>query len=191
MRLEILPRPLSYISRLESRSTDNIKLVVIHCTELPDLGTARTWGEKEAHPDSGTGNSGHFYIDRDGSVEEWVPVSRVAHHVRGQNQNSIGVELVNNGRYPNWFHSAHQLMAEPYPHAQIQALIDLLHGLTIKLPALAHIAGHEDLDVALVPADDNPNTMIRRKLDPGPHFPWQDVLSGVPLERFATSTLSR
>lgn len=186
MALKILPRPLSYIEQLDSRSTDNIDLVVIHCTELPDLDIARTWGEREIHPDSQSGNSGHFYIDRDGSIEEWVPAGRVAHHVRGLNSQSIGIELVNTGRYPHWFHTDHQQMTEPYPPPQIQALVVLLSDLSVKLPALVKIAGHEDLDTALIPADDNPGIMIRRKLDPGPCFPWQDVLSRVPLTRFTS-----
>jgi len=184
MPLEVLSRPLAYVARLAQRSTDNINLVVIHCTELPDLGKARTWGEKAIYADSCTGNSGHFYIDRDGSVEKWVPISRVAHHVRGHNPKSIGIELINAGRYPDWFHSTQQQMTEPYPPAQIQALVVLLHDLKVKLPKLEQIAGHEDLDTTLIPADDNPNIMIRRKLDPGPCFPWQTVLAGLPLERF-------
>ncbi|MCK5307450.1 MAG: N-acetylmuramoyl-L-alanine amidase, partial [Zetaproteobacteria bacterium] len=106
MSLEIRQNPLSYTRRLENRDTNSIKLVVIHCTELPDLAMARVWGEKEIHPESHTGNSGHFYIDRDGSVEQWVPLDRIAHHVRGHNPLSIGIELINNGRYPDWFHSA-------------------------------------------------------------------------------------
>jgi len=186
MTLEILPRPLPYIERLESRSTNSINLVVIHCTELPDLAAARSWGEKEIHPASRTGNCGHFYIDRDGGIEEWVPASRVAHHTRGHNAKSIGVELVNSGRYPDWFHSGHQKMTETYPSVQIKSLVVLLNDLTVKLPGLAQITGHEDLDTALIPADNNPDIMIRRKLDPGPRFPWHEVLSGIPLKRFST-----
>jgi len=186
MTLEILPRPLSYVAQLESRNTACINLVVIHCTELPDLDTARTWGEKVIHPDSRTGNSGHFYIDRDGSIEEWVPAIHVAHHVRGYNQKSIGIELINNGRYPGWFNSRHQQMTEPYPLAQIQALVVLLRALTVKLSGLVQVTGHDALDTALIPADDNPNIMIRRKLDPGPCFPWQAVLSEVSLDYFTT-----
>jgi len=183
MTLEILSRPLSYVDQLESRSTDCINLVVIHCTELPDLETARVYGEKEMHVISHTGNSGHFYIDRDGSTEEWVPVHRVAHHVRGLNSESIGIELVNNGRYPDWFHSGHQQMTEAYPPAQIQALISLLNDLAERLPGLTQIAGHEALDTKLIAADDNPDIMINRKLDPGVHFPWKGVLSAVSLDR--------
>jgi len=186
MTVHIIPRPLSYVDRLESRGTDCINLVVIHCTELPDLATARTWGEKIANPLSRTGNSGHFYIDRDGSIEEWVPTNRVAHHVRDHNPGSIGIELVNNGRYPKWYNEGHQQMTESYPQTQIQALLVLLDDLAEKLPALKQIAGHEDLDTALIPADDNPRQMIRRKLDPGPCFPWQDVLSGVSLKQLIT-----
>jgi len=188
MVLKILPRPLPYFKRLEYRSIESIRLVVLHCTELPDLNTARTWGEKEIHAVSRTGNSGHFYIDRDGLIEEWVPINRIAHHVGGYNPTSIGIELVNDGRYPDWFHSGHQRMTEPYPHTQIKALMFLLHDLCKKLPGLAQIAGHEDLDITLIPADDNPNLMIRRKLDPGPRFPWQDVLCGVALKRYGVKT---
>ena len=127
--IKILQRPLHYLEHLESRGTDDISLVVIHCTELPDMAMARTWGEKELYPDSNTGNSGHFYIDRDGSIEQWVPVSRVAHHVRGFNPQSIGIELINNGRYPDWFLTGHQQMSEPYPDLQIEALATLLNHL--------------------------------------------------------------
>ncbi len=100
MSLDIRQRPLPYVERLENRYTDEIDLVVIHCTELPDLAMARVYGEREHYPETRTGNSGHFYIDRDGRIEQWVPLDRVAHHVRGFNPHSIGIELVNNGRYP-------------------------------------------------------------------------------------------
>jgi N-acetylmuramoyl-L-alanine amidase len=183
MSFEIVARPLSYIERLENRNTDCIELVVIHCTELPDLDMARTWGKKIVHTESQTGNSGHFYIERDGHAEEWVPAEYVAHHVRGRNENSLGIELVNTGRYPNWFHTTDQQMTERYPRAQINALIILISELCVKFPMLRQIAGHEDLDTTMIPADDDPAIMINRKLDPGPCFPWQDVLSRVPLKR--------
>ena len=88
-------------------------MVVIHCTELPDLATAREYGERVLC-DSGAGNSGHFYIDRDGSVVQYVAPERVAHHVRGMNAHTLGIELVNTGRYPDWFDSRHQAMDEAY-----------------------------------------------------------------------------
>jgi len=187
--IKVLQRPLDYVQRLESRRTDDINLVVIHCTELPDMAMARIWGEKERYPESNTGNSGHFYIDRDGSIEQWVPVSRVAHHVRGFNPQSIGIELVNNGRYPDWFLSGHQQMSEPYPDLQIKALATLLNQLQAEFPVLEMITGHEDLDTAMIPSEDEPGTMIRRKLDPGPLFPWSGLMKQISLQRLTAKDL--
>jgi N-acetylmuramoyl-L-alanine amidase len=177
------------VQRLAKRDTDSIKLVVIHCTELPDLAMARVWGEKVIHPESQTGNSGHFYIDRDGCIEQWVPVNCVAHHVRGYNPQSIGIELVNNGRYPDWFHSGHQQTTEAYPDVQVAALAALLNQLVKQLPGLEAVAGHEDLDIAMLPSEDKPDIMIRRKLDPGLHFPWPEFMSKIPLKRLTAEGL--
>ena len=177
--------PLPYVERLPLRAREAIELVVVHCTELPDLATARSYGERVLYPDSGTGNSGHFYPDRDGSVHAWVPVERVAHHVRGYNPGSVGIELVNRGRYPDWLDSRHQAMTEAYTEAQLQALVDLLRALHAQLPGLHRIAGHEDLDTACVPASDDPSQRVPRKRDPGPLFPWPWVLDAVPLQRLS------
>ena len=191
MTLEILQRPLPYAQRLESRCTDCINVVVIHCTELPDLAMARVYGERIHHPDSQTGNSGHFYIDRDGSMEQWVPLERVAHHVRGHNDHSIGIELVNLGRYPHWYQSGHQRVTDPYPEQQITALSSLLNHLVAQLPGLEGITGHEDLDTAELAAEDDPAIMIRRKIDPGPLFPWPGLMDRILLERLTAGDLSK
>ena len=188
MSLKIFQRPLPYAPRLDRRCTDAITLIVIHCTELPDLVSARVWGEKEIYRDSRTGNSGHFYIDRDGRVEEWVPVTRIAHHARSFNRQSIGIELVNKGRFPHWFQSTHQQMEESYPEAQIRALLDLLQHLETDLPGLKEIAGHEDLDTDMLPSEDQPGIMIRRKVDPGPCFPWQKIQDHTALKRWSLKT---
>ena len=187
----MLPRPpvpvadalLPYVAQLEHRAIERIDLAVIHCTELPDLATAREYGERILYPASGTGNSGHYYIDRDGGIVEYVTPQRVAHHTRGWNPRSIGIELINTGRYPHWLDSRHQAMDAAYPDPQIDALVALLHELAARLPALRHIAGHEDLDRERVPASDDPAVQVHRKLDPGPRFPWARVLSEVPLQR--------
>lgn len=183
MNVNVVQKPLSYAQRLDEREIRRINLVVIHCTELPDLASARQWGEKVIYPESQTGNSGHFYIDRDGMVEQWVPCSRIAHHVRGVNQQSIGIELVNRGRYPDWFHSSNQHMDEAYPEQQIHALIELLGVLENDLPGLCKVAGHEDLDTEKLPSDDDPDILIRRKVDPGPLFPWTMILDESRLKR--------
>ncbi|MDQ3270180.1 MAG: N-acetylmuramoyl-L-alanine amidase [Pseudomonadota bacterium] len=175
--------PLLYEGRLARREDARIDLVVIHCTELPDLATARRFGEQVLYPDSETGNSGHFYIDRDGSVHRYVDPSRVAHHTRGYNERAIGIELVNTGRYPEWLDSRRQSMTEPYRQAQIESLVALLWMLHADHPSLRHIAGHEDLDTTEVAATDNPALQVRRKRDPGPLFPWAAVLSQTALQR--------
>ncbi len=174
------PQKLSYDTQLTKRSLTAINLLVIHCTELPDLALAREYGEKILY-DSGTGNSGHFYIDREGQVQQWVSLNRVAHHVKDHNQNSVGIELVNTGRYPHWYHSKYQSMTEPYPDIQIKALIQLIQHLSHELPDLKHIVGHEDLDQRQIPAEDDPKRIVARKMDPGPLFPWQTVMQNTHL----------
>lgn len=175
--------PLPYERLLAPRPLSQVDLVVVHCTELPDLATAREYGERVLYPASGTGNSGHWYIDRDGAVERWVDPARVAHHVRGHNPRSVGIELVNTGRFPHWLDARHQAMGEHYPEAQVDALVSLLQRLADDLPALRWITGHEDLDLECVPASDDPALQVRRKRDPGPRFPWDAVLRAIPLER--------
>jgi N-acetylmuramoyl-L-alanine amidase len=173
---------LPYVHVLAERPLGAVDLVVIHCTELPDMAMARAYGERVMH-DSGAGNSGHYYIDRDGSTVCYVPPERVAHHCRGYNPRSVGIELVNIGRYPDWFDSRRQEMTEPYPAAQIQALDSLLATLRAHLPSLACIAGHEDLDTARVPSSNDESVEVPRKRDPGPQFPWARVLDACHLRR--------
>ena len=177
VQLNLLP----YSQNLERRAIETIDLVVIHCTELPDLAMARGYGERVLYSESGTGNSGHFYIDRDGRIEQWVPLERVAHHVRGFNERSIGIELINQGRYPAWFNSTAQNMNEPYPAIQLDALKALLQPLVRQTPRLRWIAGHQQLDTDTLPSSDRPDVHVQRKLDPGPLFPWNALLDAIEL----------
>jgi N-acetylmuramoyl-L-alanine amidase len=173
--MQIREELLSYHDRLKVRDPGSIDLVVIHCTELPDLQTAREFGEKIMNPESGTGFSGHYYIDRDGSVMRYVRDERVAHHVIGHNDRSIGIELVNLGRYPDWYDSRHQVPSDPYPDAQITSLKLLLQYLKSEYPQLMRIARHSDLDAGQIPASDDSSMVISRKIDPGPLFPWNEI----------------
>lgn len=175
--------PLPYEQKLDARPLSQIDLVVVHCTETPTLASAREFGERVLYEGSGTGNSGHYYIDRDGRVLLYVRPDRVAHHVRGHNPRSIGIELVNTGRYPHWRDSKYQAMDEPYPEAQIAALIALLAQLQAQFPSVKFIAGHEDLDREMEQALDDPTVQVPRKRDPGPLFPWERIMQGVRWER--------
>ncbi len=174
---------LPYASKLQLRDLSQVDLVVIHCTEVPSLSESRAFGERILYADSGTGNSGHYYIDHDGAIHQYVDLDRVAHHVRGYNPRSIGIELVNAGRYPHWLDSRHQAMAEPYPEAQIAALSGLLQQLQHSLAGLAFVAGHEDLDTGQARASDDPSILVPRKRDPGPMFPWERVMASTDLRR--------
>lgn len=188
-RLTIHSNPLPYASSLQAREPACIELAVIHCTELPDLASAREFGERILYPDSATGNCGHYYIERSGRIEEWVPPQRVAHHVRGYNARSVGIELINLGRFPDWFDSRRQQMTEPYPQAQIDSLLWLLRELNRGLPALRWIVGHATLDTSQVPASDDPQSRVCRKLDPGPMFPWSALLADISLQYLQGNSL--
>ena len=179
----VLIDPLPYELQLDARPLSQVDLVVVHCTEVPTLELSREFGERVLYSGSGTGNSGHYYIDRDGSVVLYVRPERIANHVRGYNPRSVGIELVNTGRYPHWRDSKHQAMDEPYPDAQITALIALLQQLQSQLSSLRYIAGHEDLDTEQEAAIDDPSVLVPRKRDPGPLFPWARVLESVELTR--------
>jgi len=176
-------QPLPYTARLPLRDPAGIDLVVMHCTETPDLASARAFGERVLYAESSTGACGHYYIDRDGSLVAYVEPERIANHVRGWNPRSIGVEIVNSGRFPHWYDSRRQSMDAPYTEAQISALLGLLAHLRERFPALRFIAGHEDLDTARVEASDDPSLTVWRKRDPGPLFPWSRVLEACGLER--------
>ena len=176
--------PLPYETHLAERAASAIDLVVVHCTELPDMAMAREFGERIRHDESQTGNCGHYYIDRDGRMSRFVGDLRVAHHVYRYNPRSIGIELVNLGRYPHWADSRHQAFTEAYTEAQIQSLLALLEHLKRRLPSLQWIAGHDVLDQRTEPASDNPALLLPRRLDPGPMFPWDRVVAASGLRRF-------
>ena len=177
-----IPRKLiNYNNKLEKRSLNDINTLVIHCTELPNTEMAREFAEG-IHYDSGTGNCGHYYIAKDGIISQWVEDTRIAHHVAGHNQYSIGIELENLGRFPYWLKTNYQIMYDPYPQSQIESLSTLIKGLESRLPKLTQIIGHEDLDKRFIPSENDPAIFIRRKVDPGLMFPWRDILNKTQLE---------
>lgn len=175
--------PVPYVGKLPLRDPAGIDLVVMHCTETPTLAIAREFGERLLYPEAGTGACGHYYIDRDGTLVCYVEPERIANHVRGWNPRSIGIEIVNTGRHPHWYDSRHQAMDDPYTAAQVRALLALLGHLRARFPTLRHIAGHEDLDTARVEASDDAARTVWRKRDPGPMFPWAEVLASSGLLR--------
>lgn len=115
----------------------------------------------EAHPKLGI----HYMIDRDGTLRRSVPEDQVAHHVFGHSARSIAIELINDGDG-----------VDPFPEAQIRAVTALIQDIAQRrgLPRQA-VQRHSDLDRTLMPCDQTQ----RRKVDPGPAFPYQAVLDAV------------
>lgn len=183
-KIIINQQPLSYVNRLRLREVSEIELIVVHCTELPDMKTAREYAEAIHYAGTQTGNSGHFYISRTGQIDQYVPANRVAHHVRGYNTPSIGIELDNIGRYPNWFDSKNQKIKTHYTDIQINSLIQLIHFLSNKYPSIKRITGHQDLDTGQIESSNDPNIMVQRKVDPSELFPWGKVMSQINLQRW-------
>ena len=168
--------PVAYESRLDSRPLEQIDLLVVHCTELPGLELAREYAERVVYAGSQTGACGHFYVGKGGELFEYVDMRRIANHCVAFNPRSIGIELDNLGRYPDWLHARHQQFDDPYPDSQIEALLQLIESLRPQLPRLRWIAGHQELDTREVEASDDPDLRVCRKLDPGRLFPWDTVL---------------
>ncbi len=103
--------------------------------------------------------SSHYVIDEDGQITRLVPEERRAWHagisywrgMRGLNDGSIGIEIVNPG---------HEWGYRPFPDAQIAATIDLSQAILARhaIPP-GNVVAHSDI------APD-------RKQDPGELFPW-------------------
>jgi hypothetical protein len=154
--------------------TQRIDMVVIHSTGGPTCDTttgrplwigagtlAGNLREIEAHLTLGI----HYMIDRDGTVRASVPEDQVAHHVFRHSGRSIAIELVNEGDG-----------RDPFPEAQVDALVSLLHDV-VKRRGIARdgIRRHSDLDHGMLPCA----PAQRRKVDPGDAFPFERVLDRV------------
>ncbi len=144
-------------------------LVVIHAISLPP----REFGghavaalftntlNPDAHPYFATVAhlrvSAHFFIARDGAIQQFVSANEVAWHAgvsswQGQeacNGFSIGIEL----------EGCDEL---PFTDAQYAALNATLAALKVKYPSLQNAAAHSDIAPG-------------RKSDPGPCFDWTHV----------------
>ena len=145
-----------------------IDLVVLHSISLPpgQFGTGCVQQlftnqlDWEAHPYfqgiRGLEVSSHFFIERDGSLWQFVSADDRAWHAgascwRGRdncNNDSIGIELEG-------------LEGQAFEPAQYQALAQLCTSIAQQYP-VHYVAGHEHIAPG-------------RKLDPGPGFDWQQL----------------
>lgn len=137
-----------------------VNAIVVHDTQTRNLAAVFDWFNT-----SGSDASSHYVIDRDGTAYRCVPETLKAWHAGRSalwgrpdlNAHSIGVELVD----------ADDRASDPYPPAQMTALLDLCADLCRRHPAvlLNRIVGHAHIAEPL-----------GRKVDPGPDFPWRAFL---------------
>lgn len=157
-----------------------VDAIVIHSLGGPDClngtvfhrqieGTAQPWADFFTRL---PGVSIHYVIDRAGMVAMSLPEHEVASHAIGWNQRSIGIELVNNGDGK-----------DPFPDAQMTALLRLVHDIGRRHPALRveNFRRHSDIDTSTFPERRHgiACTRFRRKLDPGDAFAWDAFLAAV------------
>jgi len=139
------------------RRADIIDMVVIHYTGMESAKAALDWlCDVQAEV------SAHYLIEEDGTTHQMVPEDKRAWHAgvaswRGEtdvNSRSIGIELVNSG---------HEFGYQPFPEAQIIALITLCKGILSRHPIPPrNVIGHSDVAPT-------------RKRDPGELFPWEEL----------------
>jgi N-acetylmuramoyl-L-alanine amidase len=166
------------IARRTGAPRSGIDMIVIHSTGGPkcDERTNQVvWvrgGELEAnmrfieaHPVLGI----HYMIGRDGTLRRSVPEDQLAHHVKGYSERSISIEIVNDGDGK-----------DPFPPVQIDATIALVRDIATRRGIKrASVKRHSDLDHSVHACQPSQ----RRKVDPGPLFPYESVLDtvyGVP-----------
>ena len=115
----------------------------------------------EAHPTLGI----HYMIGRDGALRKSIPENQIGHHVVGHSERSIAIELVNDGDG-----------RDPFPPEQLGVLVKLLRDITTRhqIPR-ERVVRHSDLDQSVLWC----NRQMRRKVDPGPAFPYDKVLYAV------------
>lgn len=126
---------------------------------VPVKGNAEFWrGQLAKDPVNGA----HYVIDRAGIALALIPEDEVANHARGHNPSSIGIELVNTGDG-----------VDPYPEAQVAALIALLKDIRARYGlADAQVTTHQAVDTGK-PLECG----IARRVDPGPALDLQRVIS--------------
>lgn len=157
-----------------------VDAIIVHSLGGPDCRAGQRFfraieGDAQTWMDTFNGLpivSIHYVIGRDGRVATGVPENVAATHATGWNQRSIGIELVNNGDG-----------TDPFPSAQITALVHLVRGIRERHPAIlpARILRHSDVDRSLFPAARFGAACagFRRKLDPGDAFPWDAFRAAV------------
>jgi N-acetyl-anhydromuramyl-L-alanine amidase AmpD len=144
------------------------KMIVLHWTSIPEFDLTFRIFNKSILPSNrhdklpGDLNvSSHFLVDKDGSIYQLMPETRMARHVIGLNHYAIGIENVG-GVYGK----------DDLTQAQVKANAFLACYLKKKYPTIQYVIGHNDYlqfkNTALW-LEKDPNYQTD-KTDPGPTF---------------------
>lgn len=143
--------------------------IVIHTTEVSFAGTLAIF------LDTASQVSAHFVIAPDGHIVQMVDTSQRAWHATYYNSRSIGIEMVGYADSPSTWNDNN-----------LAALMDLLAWLATAYDVpLIHPAGNaydfadDQYDHAGLVA--HAQIQPWNRTDPGPHFPWDQVLAGTQL----------
>ena len=116
----------------------------------------------EKHPTLGI----HYIVGKKGEIEASIPEEQIANHALGNNQKSIGIELINKGDGK-----------DPFPSQQIDALVHLLKGIKARWSLDAsNILRHSALDSRTFNCG---GKKIKLKQDPGLAFPMKEIIKRV------------
>lgn len=128
---------------------DVLQYIILHFTEVDKQQSLKLLTSEEAQV------SCHYLVDENGEILQLVEPKNIAWHAgrsswegkEALNKYSIGIELVNNGK-------------GKFAEKQVSALLKLLKLLSVEYSISPYnIIGHSDI-------------APRRKIDPGPFFPW-------------------
>lgn len=125
-----------------------IEKIIIHCTATPEGRDVRPEEIKQWHLDRGWKDIGyHFVITLDGKLYCGRPIDQQGAHVRGHNEDSIGIVYVG-GMSKDMKHSKDTRTRE-----QKERLEEFLCYLKIMYPK-SEIFGHNDFSIKDCPSFD-------------------------------------
>jgi|GEM_PF-699396 len=169
------PQEYKYLNYNDRPEGVNINTIVVHYTVLDYPLSYKILSHADGERPIA---SVHYMINADGRIDNLVDDYYRAWHagvsewksVKGVNDYSIGIELVNPGSgEQGCFAVADEIKNSPdecvrnsFPVDQISALKELIKCLKEEHPTITDIIGHSDIAPG-------------RKIDPGVMFPWEDL----------------
>lgn len=116
-----------------------INTIVIHCSATPEGMTYPLESLRADHKKRGFVDVGyHYYIRKDGTVQEGRPLNQIGAHAKGYNTGSIGI------CYEGGL-DASRKPKDTRTEAQKKSMLVLLKATLRLYPTIRRIVGHRDL----------------------------------------------